>query len=381
MGIDLRYFLVHVVTNTFSQADEDGDTTDEESPEEQIARMKERRQASGKAFSATQQRLPIRTAAPIPSSPNVSRPTTPRGSSKAPKAGKFALDPTRATITTDSGGKKIKLQPPATPLEKDKAFWDRAKTANSSRDGSPGNSCLTRPAPNPDNMPDRPFTTASTLGGMFQGNLEFLRNHDVAGIIDDSAADDVPPTFVHMQTSFTSTTTMADSDTDLPEDINMQEFIDISDSDSDTEEQQSDAFSPAADSTWFDGPMDIGTPGRRGSDLMGHFDQYRGLVGSFRYNQNQARHVSSLAAHPAQRASTHEYNALQKGRRGAANTPMTPARKKRISQDITPNSAGVRKSLNSPLSARRPRSRGNSLSAIVATNLYQTLAGNPFDQA
>jgi hypothetical protein len=372
---------VHLVTNTLSQADDEGDTTDEESQEEQIARMKERREASGKAWTATQQRLPIRSTAVLPSSPNVSRPTTPKGSSKAPRAGKFALDPTRATITTDLDGKKIKLQPPATPLEKDKAFWDRAKTANSSRDGSPGSSYLTRPTPRADSMPARPFTTESTLGGMFQGNLDILRNYDVAGIVDDSAADEVPPTFVHMQTSFTSTTTMADSDTDLPEDVNMQDFIDISDSGSDTEEQRSDVFSPATDSSWFDAPMDMRTPGRRGSDLMGHFDQYRGLVGSFRYNQNQAKHVSSLASHPAKRASTHEYNALQKGRRGAANTPITPARKKRISQDITPNMAGVRKSLNSPLSARRPRSRGNSLSGIVATNLYQTLAGNPFDQA
>lgn len=367
------------MANAIFQADDEGDTTDEEPREEQIARMKERRQAVGKPSNQTIQLPATHNGNRTASKPSTPRPATPKGSSKTLKLGTFTLDPTRATMTSDSGGKNIKLLPPATPLAKDKAFWERAKTASSSRDGSPGNSFITRPTPGADSMPARPFTTESTLGMMFQGNLDILRNNDVSGIVDDSRAGNLPPTFVPAQTSFISTTTIPDSDTDIQEDINMQDFIDFSDSGSETDEQQVGIFSSPAHSTFFDPLMEMDTPSRHGSDLMGHFDQYRGVVGSFRRNQHQARQVSSQASHPAKRASAHEYNALQKGRRGAANTPITPARKKRASQDLTPNNAGVRKSINSPLTARRPRSRGNSLVGISANSLYQTLAGNPFD--
>jgi hypothetical protein len=342
--------------------------------------MQEWKKAIGKASSngdgkQRPAKPTIHNAARTPSTPSTSRPTTPK-SSKALKFGTFALDPTRATMTTDSDGKKIKLLPPATPLDKDKAFWQRAKTANSSRDGSPGNSFLTISTPRVDSVPGRPFTTESTLGSMFQGNLDVLRNNDVTLIAEDM----FPSVMVNPRTTFVSNTTIDDSDTDL-QDVNMQDFLDLDDSDSDTDGPPTGALTSPTGPDMFDTFMDIGTAGRRGSGLMEHFDQYRGVVGSFRWNQNQVRQVSSLASHPAKRASAHEYNALQKGRRGAANTPITPARKKRVSQDLTSVSAGVRKSINSPLTARRPRSRGNSLAGVSATNLYQTLAGNPFDQA
>jgi hypothetical protein len=374
-----NFYVTIDVTDTRSQADDDGDTTDDESREDQIAAMKAWKLAMSTASSSADTKQgpakpSIHGVARTPPNPSTSRPTTPK-SSQVFKKGKFILDPTRATMTTDSDSKKIKLLPPTTPLEKDKAFWDRAKTANSSRDGSPGNSYLTIATPGADIIPDRPFTTESTLGSMFQGNLDILRNNDINGI-----ADDMFPAMVDSQTSFVSSATMGDSDTDLG-DVNMQDFVDFDDCDSDTDEPPSRPLTSSGEPDLFDVYMVAGMTGRRGSDLMGHFDQNRGVVGSFRRNQHQARHISSLASHPAKRASAHEYNALQKGRRGAANTPMTPARKKRASQDITPNSAGVRKSINSPLTARRPRSRGNSLVGMAANDLYQTLARNPFDQA
>ena len=322
----------------------------------------------------------IHNAARTPPSPSTSRPTTPKGST-ALKLGTFALDPTRATMTTDSDGKKLKMLPPATPPVKDKAFWDRAQSANNSRDASPGKSYLTMPAPGADSIPDRPFTTESTLGLMFQGNLDILRNNDVNGIVDATPVVErmPPPAMVTSQTSFVSTTSMDDSDTDH-QDINMQDFIDFSDDDSDTDEALASSMM-TPEQACLDSYMASGTTSRRGSDFMDHFDQYRNVVGAFRRNQNQAKHVSSLASHPAQRAKAHEFNGFQKGRRGAANTPMTPARKKRISQDLTLNGASVRKSISSPFSARRPRSRGNSHAGLSASDLYQTLAQNPFDQA
>ena len=339
--------------------------------------MQERKKAIGEASSEGEvkerpAKPALHNAARTPSTPSTSRPTTPK-SSKVLKFGTFALDPTRATMTTDSDGKKIKLLPPATPLDKDKAFWQRAKTANSSRDGSPGNSFLTISTPRVDSVPDRPFTTESTLGSMFGGNLDVLRNNEVT-LMEEEV---FPSVIVNPETSFISTTTMDDSDTDL-QDVNMHDFLDLDDSDSETDGLHTGALTSPTGPDMFDTFMDIGTPGRGGSTIMEHFDQYRGVVGSFRSNQNQVKQVSSLPSHPAKRASAHEYNALQKGRRGAANTPITPARKKRVSQDLASVNAGVRKTISSPFTARRPRSRGNSLAGMTAADLL-TLGRDIFE--
>lgn len=82
-----------------------------------------------------------------------------------------------------------------------------------------------------------------------------------------------------------------------------------------------------------------------GFDLLAHLDRRRGVVGSFRRNQQIARHVGSLPSHPALRASASESNAMQSGRRAAANTPITPLRKKKGVRAV-----GVRNSpITSPL--------------------------------
>lgn len=268
-------------------------------------------------------------------------------------------------MTMDSEGRNIKLFPPSKPAEKDKAFWDRAKTASSSRASSPPESpYLKIPNPVDVNQPPRPFTAQSTLGSMFNGNLDILRNNDSSGIAEDL----FPATLSRGNTSFTSTTDASDNELN---DVNMQDFVDLYGSDSDSDDPLSAGITSPTEQDMHSS--------LNSSGLLDHFDQCRGVVGSFRQNQHNARHFSSLASHPAKRASAHEYNALQKGKRGAANTPMTPARRKRISQDLSSNTAGVRKSIGSPLTARRPRSRGNSLGGIANADLLQTLARNPFD--
>ena len=217
---------------------------------------------------------------------------------------------------------------------------------------------------------------------MFNGNLGFLRNNETVAL-----AEPLFPPVLSKDSSFSAPTTTTESDAGSYDDINMQDFVDISES-SDTdpgEDDDSDAQRPssapigspsdATDGMVFSPYTPAANAIHSRMGLATHFALNSNLVGSFRRNQQHALHVSSLASHPEQRASTHEFNALQKGRRGAANTPMTPARKKRASQDLSlmPLSAGVRKSgaMSSPLAARRPRSRGNS---IAHKNLQEGLA-------
>ncbi|KAK3724176.1 hypothetical protein LTR37_001301 [Vermiconidia calcicola] len=359
-------------------SDDEGDTTDEETAEEQIAKLEERKKAACKASADTRStpRTPLlkrRAATPATRPGSTPRPVTPK-EGKGPRTGTFAIDPTRASMTTDPMGRNIQILPPSRPPEKDRAFWERARTANSSRDGSPRGSFLTIPSPRADSIPPRPFTAQSTLGSMFNGNLDILRNNDTNNI----AVEMFPAIMNRTQSSFTSFSATEDSDTDRQVDMDMQDFIHLDDSDSDSDGPPTGAIASPAESSMYSSFTPDGGRERRSSDLLDHFDQCHGAVGSFRRNQQIAKQVSSLASHPAKRASAHEYNALQKGRRGAANTPMTPARKKRASQDLTPSHAGVRKSISSPLAARRPRSRGNSL-AYATPELLQTLGRSPFE--
>jgi len=202
---------------------------------------------------------------------------------------------------------------------------------------------------------------------MFDGNLDILSQNQ------SLPADLISAPVRRPHSSHTPMTLTEDSDVEM-EGFNMRDFIDMDD-DAGTE---SDGPSTTSLQSPFHGtPFDPfpSSPAFRnnsgGDRMLSHLSHQPSLVGSFRNNQHVAKHYSSMALHPAKRASTSEYNALQKGRRGAANTPITPARKKRTSQDLGgwTGSAGVRKSVSSPLASRRPRSRGSSLS----NPLHQTL--------
>lgn len=358
---------------TIEQADS-GDDTEEEGEEEQMARMR--------AIHAKNGRLPIRTPASTPSS-TTSAPSTPLGSKRPslsqastgratksdrkPKAGTFTHDPSRAVLTSDVKQSRTKLVCPTKPSEEDRAFWDRARQAIRSRDGSP-NETLMCPTPRAASIPQRPFTAKSTLGTMFDNDLSFLQNNDSIGIARDLHPS--RPTSAH--SSFAALNTMAGVSQNMSSSmVNLNDYVQMSDSDSDMEDHDDLTMSTPAD--FFHEFTNDSSPVHRlgNDDLLDHFDQQPGLVSSFRNNQHHARHVSSLAAHPQRRAQTSEANALQKGRRSAANTPITPARKKRHSQDIDLTGAGIKKALASPLAQKRQaRSRGNSLSQTLALDRF-----------
>ena len=331
--------------------DDDGDKTDEETREEQIARMLEMKKAAGPSNKSP--RTPSARKRPFSrdgSTASVSR----QGSIRqgcGPRVGTFTLDPTRATMTTDAAGRRITLMPPTKPPERDKGFWERAKMANSRRGSSNASHPTASSSGGEKPMPARPFTAESTLGSMFNGNLDILRNNHM----EQTSAENALAVMHRECSSFSAATTTDASDTD-GQHVNMQDFVDIGNSEPDSDELESGLMASPAESELM----------RNGS----HLALTPSTVTSFRNNQHQAKHLSSLASHPAKRASTHEYNALQKGRRGAANMPITPARKKRVSQDLsTPSAAGVRKNVVSPPSTRRTRSRGNSLAKMTAASL------------
>jgi hypothetical protein len=339
--------------------DDGGYETEEETLEESQAKMQEVYRMSLPASTVSAPATPTsskRTPAPVARSNSGSTGSASKAtnkSKKGPKEGTFVCDPTKATVVSDSTGRKTVLYMPTQPPAKNKAFWDRAKSAAASRNTSPRGS-MSIELPNRHGKEDqkpRPFTAQSTLSTMFDGNFDFMRHNDISP---------PPPVRVRPQSSYTQApsafTTPApteigsDADEDYP-DFGM--LIDLDqDSDEENEESWSNAVTSPTEPTFLS----------------------RGMVGSFRLNQHRAKQESSLASHPDSRASTSEMNALQTGRRGAGNAPITPARKRRMSKDLNRTNSGIRKpaapAMASPLASRRPRSRGQSLSG----RLDQTLA-------
>lgn len=367
---------------TIRKAD-DGDTTDEESPDEHIARVKAIQNSRIDTQTTTTPNSGPST--PVASTSNSSKasrtPATARRSGgrseKRPKSGTFIHDPTVASVSAEGKGAGVKLVCPTKPLESERAYWERARQAMGSRDGSPGASVSwTRSTPRTA-APPRVLTAKSTLGTMFDGNLDFLRSHDEHGIANELLT---PAATVQVRSSFASTAPTEDELTDAESSINLEDFVQMSDSDMEMDVEDEETFSrpstgimsPGDSQDIFAAFTSDSSPMPRGDNahLLDHFDQQPGLVSSFRNNQHLARAVSSLAANPTKRAQTSEANALQKGRRSAANTPMTPARKSRANPDLNFNTAGVRKNISSPLAQKHRRSRNNSLSQTLAQGTF-----------
>lgn len=374
--------MSHAMIENFADTPKaDGDSTDEEDEEDAFKRM----HAIHKRNSELAAESPVSTPGPSTPSTPVAGKAPPRQSNTGkrsfmsrpgskPRIGTFTHDPSRAAVTTDEKGHGVKIACPSKPDEKDSAYWEQARQAMGSRDGSPGEPVSwTRNTPNTASIPKRPFTAKMTLGSMFDGNLDFLRTNDVHGITNGIVLP--PGRNSSARSSFTSSTNTLVGDAVVANvaPVNMEDFVQYSESDSEMDVEPSSAIMSPTQDLFASFTNDDSSPMPRleTDDLLDHLDQVPGGISSFRNNQRHVRQVSSLAANPASRAQTSEANALQKGRRGAANVPITPGRKSRPSADMSLTGAGVRKPLASPMAPKRGgRSRGNSLSQTLALDRF-----------
>jgi hypothetical protein len=216
---------------------------------------------------------------------------------------------------------------------------------------------------------------------MFDGKLDVL-HEDEAVEFTQLFPHSSPVT---ARSSFSTISSKEPSDLDRPPKVKLSDFIKMDDSESDSELDE--PFGAPDTSPGYSDPFKdhdsshIGNSMISGSGLLDHFEQCRGVVGSFRRNQHHAKHLSSLSLHPATRASASEYNALQKGRRGGGNVPMTPARKQRGGHVFTPGSGhGVRKlSYYSPVGGKRSPGSGRAFNGSSPSARHQTLTRNLFN--
>ncbi|KAK4956999.1 hypothetical protein LTR66_011702 [Elasticomyces elasticus] len=335
-----------------------GDTTDEEPVPEPKSVAKSREMAP----PPSPVKVPV-TPMVSPSHP-ASRPLSASSSQakrtlKGPKMGFFIVDPTRFMMTHCRLSGQTIVYPPKFPSESDKVWFGRARSAGSSRLTSRQNSIQssqTLPIDEDNHMRAELFGTVDQPG--LDSLFDPLTNRFKSEAFNWSATS--------LQSSLNLGSTgaiLTDQDlhsSTLAEQENLYtDFLDFPESDSDCEITEEDALiSPStADFPCY---SSVTQESDDPKNLLAHFDRRKGVVGSFRRNQSQAKHMSALPSSPALRASTSERNAMQHGKKAAANIPMGPGRKK-VSR--SPKSRSV---VHSPLASRvaKPRThvRGSTSS-------------------
>ncbi|KAI5202794.1 hypothetical protein E4T39_04461 [Aureobasidium subglaciale] len=321
---------------------DDGDTTDEEPmpPPPKRASSAPTSPSSNMATPRPSNAASTRIRLPLRKNKNKRTPTQ-------PKMGTFIIDPHRPVLTIDGVGvaQKSTLWPAKIQSAADKQLWERmhmlsnTNSRATSRTTSPRQSVQLTPSGESDGM---------SIGeeNDFFDSFGALRTDQVIG---------PPEAFTPFVDVTASGAVIHDDDAataGAEEDQDPMCFLNFDDDDEDEDmpDESDHIASPTTQS--FSSQVTNTTSSQPGGfDLLAHLDRH-GVVGSFRRNQHFAKHVGSLPSHPALRASLSETNAMQTGRRAAANTPITPLRKKKA------KGVGAR---NSPMTTTSPLTKSPPL--------------------
>lgn len=247
------------------------------------------------------------------------------------------LDPRRPVLLVSGSGKTQRnvYHPAKIQTPEERRFWQRLHSIYNNRNTSPRTSVQLTPeeeaALTVANTPPMDINTELGFFNMFGS----LRSDDVMGPPEAF----VPFTSVDAAGAVTDDASMqSESDDDDDDFMDLIDFGGESDDEDEDLPDESDAnessFRHSVSPFPVVTPKDSSRRGSHGDNLLAHLDRNRGLVGSFRRNQQHAMHVGSLPSHPTLRASMSETNAMQSGRRAAGNTPITPLRKKRGNKTV-----------------------------------------------
>ncbi|KAI5237479.1 hypothetical protein E4T43_08078 [Aureobasidium subglaciale] len=321
---------------------DDGDTTDEEPmpPPPKRASSAPTSPSSNMATPRPSNTASTRIRLPLRKNKNKRTPTQ-------PKMGTFIIDPHRPVLTIDGVGvaQKSTLWPAKIQSAADKQLWERmhmlsnTNSRATSRTTSPRQSVQLTPSGESDGM---------SIGeeNDFFDSFGALRTDQVIG---------PPEAFTPFVDVTASGAVIHDDDAataGAEVDQDPMCFLNFDDDDEDEDMPDDDDHIASPTTQSFSSQVTNTTPSQPGGfDLLAHLDRH-GVVGSFRRNQHFAKHVGSLPSHPALRASLSETNAMQTGRRAAANTPITPLRKKKA------KGVGAR---NSPMTTTSPLTKSPPL--------------------
>lgn len=327
---------------------DDGDTTDEEAPPDpsSIRRIVERRPSSSHSRAES-----VATSKSAASSNRVTKrkSSTASNGPRMPTAGTFMLDPRRPVLLVDGAGRHQRntFYPAKIQSQADKQFWLRLHQMYRAKTSGPLTSVQLTPEDESDFDPMSAQGTPSSFFDLFGT----LRGDQVIGPPEAF----MPFTNIEAAGMVTEDNIPQSDGGDEEDEDDLLALVNFDSSSEDEEGPDEDDGNESAWQTTIEFPyLSTKGPKKSGDDLLAHLDRNRGLVGSFRRNQHYAKQIGSMASHPTARASTSEMNAMQAGRRSAANTPITPLRKKRMGKDV-----GLRTSpVASPASKASNKRRG-----------------------
>lgn len=317
-----------------------GETTDEEdfSPAKKLLVI-DSAEASDEAIveenvKAKESASPTKRATPARKNTSGEKKTkqSPPGDARRPKLGTFELDPRRTVLIVDGTGvlQKNTLYPAQIQTPQEKQFWTKLRRVYNARKASPRTSIHMAAEEDSD------VDIASMIFNPMDSDMFSPSGSLVPGSILGPPEAFVPFTSVDATGAVTEDASMVSASDDEEMFDPISPFVDFSaiSSDDDEEDDTSDTAPSARRRSLptASTPFTQGTPSRHGSfgsddggdDLWSHLRRSRGLVHSFRDNQQRARTLASRASHPAARASAAEHNAILTGRRKAGNTPITP---------------------------------------------------------
>ena len=250
------------------------------------------------------------------------------------------MDPRRPVLLVDGAGstQRNTYFPARIQSDADKRFWQRLQQMYSNRNTSPRMSVQLTPDEDGNFGDLSAQGTDLNTGGIFD-SFGALRADQVIGPAEAFMA------FTNFDSAGNAT---EDNSVNSGSEDGHEDIMDFLNFSGDDDEDEAPEESDAVDSPWTTTTSFPYVSSKNGSrrpsasdDLLAHLDRHSGLVGSFRRNQQFAKHVGSLAMHPGMRASTSEMNAMQTGRRAAANTPITPLRKRRIGKNVGMRSSPI----------------------------------------
>ncbi|MCJ1282584.1 hypothetical protein MMC26_001909 [Xylographa opegraphella] len=324
---------------------DEGETTDEEVlPPKTVTRPQSllRLNSSStvrKTFTPRSGSTPIRKA-PLTPTPAMRR--------NGPSMASWIVDPTKPIAVIDSTGKTMLIY--AAPRSARKTPAGFISSLNSSTTTSPKLSNATLAQNLKDDEVDRAdFSSQEPPTTMIESGANLM----LSGLLHGGSGSEHilggqvlgPPEAFYPFRSIDANGLMFDED-DIEEDddddpeymLNIQDFIDFGDTSDSELENDTNADSSVLGSPILTIPKNTFTPTRAGSvsiqqtstqNLLHHFD--KGVVSSFR--RNQTRH-QSLLRRPNLSSS---FAAIKGGRHIAANTPISPPRKRKVTHFLNNN--------------------------------------------
>ncbi|KAA6416143.1 MAG: hypothetical protein FRX48_00862 [Lasallia pustulata] len=314
---------------------DEGETTDEEViPPSTVNRPQTRlRCASGPSFAAEES---------LPSTP-IRKPTAiPASRRYGPSMGSWVADPTKPIAVIDSTGKHMVIIPAQRPTKTDKLF-SHVTSGNSTANNSPRNSFAGLACGLDESDNDRSdFSSQEFMGSMCVSGANVM----MPGLLHGAPGSEhtfggqvmgPPEAFYPFKSIGPDGEVLEDADEDDDEDDddenlwNVHDFIDFGDGSSEDDKDDDDdtevPLSPTSPVATSSNATIISTGSTH--NLLDHFD--RGVVTAFRRNQH--RH-QALLRRPIPSSSLRGGGAIKGGRHIAANSPISPLRKRKLSNSF-----------------------------------------------